>query len=510
MGFLDKNLFVDNNSNITKKHQGSVSSGRRLTSKKKPIVHRMKTQSSPSSKRKQQQQQAHDNMDELFELLRKEYNATCEQFKSTDETVLHASHANTERATTASTPTGTTTTTATTTANPMRDNVCEAEDNKTVFPDTQSHQHFSMPADICPPNSTFEDDELEALAVPSWSDAPKLPSINGSIKRKSISLDSMWDDTDSSMTTSRVDNQSPTQQHHHHSQNHHHQKEMRRSSKNLLKMLHQIQADLLVKRELVGQLERSEDQYTQMRVNYESRLNELKDHLLEIQNQRDAALRQSGTSIVASPPQQLPKRPQSVLQLRENRQAQEVRSQYEQKIKRLIQENAELRKKTTQSTQSIQTARAKAEGTVGRLRADIETLKLDKKQLHKSLKLEADKAREASVNHEREMAQLKRRVLVAFDAKKKLEDTNQAQQQVITKRNQETLAANMQLRHLTTVLRRAANEGTFLNEAALERLLAEASASAATAIQSSTASNNNSKPAAAGRSRMHSPTTTGL
>ncbi|KAK4517078.1 uncharacterized protein ATC70_000407 [Mucor velutinosus] len=503
LGFLDKNLFVDNNSNITKKHQGSVSSGRRLTSKKKPIFQRMKTQSSPSSKRKQQQQ-AHENIDELFELLRKEYSATCQQLKSTDETVLHASHANTERVSTSPT----TATTPTDTAHSMSDNACEAEGNKKAFPDTQSYNF--MPADICLPNSTFEDDELEALAVPSWSDAPKLPSINGSIKRKSISLDSMWDDTDSSITTSRVDNQSPTrQQHHHHS--HHQQKEMRRSSKNLLQMLHQIQADLLVKRELVGQLERSEDQYTQMRVNYESRLNELKDHLLEIQNQRDAALRQSGISTVAPHSHQLPKRPQSVLQLRENRQAQEVRSQYEQKIKRLVQENSELRKKTTQSTQSIQTARAKAEGTIGRLRADIEALKLDKKQLHKSLKLEVVKAREASVNHERELAQLKRRVSVAFDAKKKLEDTNQAQQQVIAKRNEETLAANMQLRHLTTVLRRAANEGTFLNESALDKILAEASASATAAIQLSTASNYKPAAGGGGRSRMHtSPPTTGL
>lgn len=82
MGFFDKNkLFVDYyyNNNITKKHQGSVSSNRRLTSKKKPVIQRMKTQSSPSSKRKQQQ--THENMDELFELLRKEYsnkNDACE------------------------------------------------------------------------------------------------------------------------------------------------------------------------------------------------------------------------------------------------------------------------------------------------------------------------------------------------------------------------------------------------------------------------------------------------
>lgn len=412
--------------------------------------------------------------------------------QSTDETVLHASHVNI----------GTTTTSTTTTR--MDDNnlplFCEAEDNNKVFPDNQLQKH--MPADnniICPPNNTLEDDELEALAVPSWSDVPKLPSINGSIKRKSISLDSMWDDTDSSMTTSRVDNShyNQPQQHQHQPQN---QKEIRRSSKNLLKMLHQIQADLLVKRELVGQLERSEDQYTQMRVNYESRLNELKDHLLEIQNQRDLALRQSGATVVQ---QQLPKRPQSVLQLRENRQTQEVRSQYEQKIKRLINENSELRKKTTQSTQSVQTARAKAEGTIGRLRADIEALKLDKKQLNKSLKLEADKAREAAVIHEREIAQLKRRVLIAFDAKKKLEDTNDAQNQVLSKRNQETLTANMQLRHLTTVLRRAANEGTFLNESALEKILTDAA-------NLKSASNNNNKPVVVAatrgvRSRTQSP-----
>ena len=79
MGFFDKNkLSVDYNNNF-KKHQGSVSSNRRLTSKKKPITQRMKTQSSPSSKRKQQQ--THENMDELFELLRKEYsnkNNACE------------------------------------------------------------------------------------------------------------------------------------------------------------------------------------------------------------------------------------------------------------------------------------------------------------------------------------------------------------------------------------------------------------------------------------------------
>lgn len=268
----------------------------------------------------------------------------------------------------------------------------------------------------------------------------------------------MWDDTDSSMTTTRTTKPIITASK---------SKDTKRQSKNLLKMLHQIQADLLVKRELVGQLEKSQDQYSQMKSNYEERLNELKDHVFELQNQRDAALKKSGTTIVPIPG----KTTRPVLQLRENRQAQDVRSQYEVKLKLLVAENHELRKKHTQSTLSVQTARAKAEGIIGRLRADIEALKLDKKQLNKGLKIEVDKSREAISNYEREVQHLKRREIVALDAKKKLEQVNEAQSQVLKKRTEETAAVNLQIRQLTNVLRRAANEGTFLNEATLERLL---------------------------------------
>jgi chromosome segregation ATPase len=321
----------------------------------------------------------------------------------------------------------------------------------------------------------------------------------------------MWDDTDSSIATSRVassttwgkgtDTTSKS-------------KDMRRQGQNLLKMLHQIQADLLVKRELVGQLEKSEDQYTQMRTNYEERLSELKDHLLEIQKQRDAALKKTGATVIAPPPPPppttttapVPDRPQSVLQLRENRQAQEVRSQYEVKVKRLVIENQELLKKHTQSTQAVLTARAKAEGVIGRLRADIEALKLDKKQLNRGLKIEVDKAREAAATYEREVQQLKRRIVVAVDAKKKLEETNEVQNQVLKKRTDETAAVNLQIRQLTNALRKAANEGTFLNEASLEKILESANlASAKTNARKSMIGNrlvSGSNPS----SRTNSPT----
>ncbi|KAI8048208.1 hypothetical protein BDF21DRAFT_351822 [Thamnidium elegans] len=427
----DSNTIIVSSKTLdNRKVVSSSSSSKRLNSKKRPVVHRMKSTHSSSLLTKKKH---HQNMDELLELLRQEYLLAEEG----DETVLQESH---------------------------DDNIM-----------TMQHFGHTSPSFSCgtenkkimPDTSILDEDELEALSVPSWSDAPK--SINGSAKRKSISLDSMWDDTDSSITTSRMLSTTtqcvkPT------ATSHSKSKDVKRQSRNLLKMLHQIQADLLVKRELVGQLERSEDQYSQMKINYEERLNELKGHLFEIQHQRDVALKKNGTTIVPA----AGKTTTTVLQLRENKQAQEVRSQYEVKLKRLVTENQELRKKYTQSTQLIQTSRAKAEGIIGRLRADIEGLKMDKKQLNKGIKMETDKSREIITNYQQKIQHLKRRELVALDQKKKIEQVYEAQNQVLKKRTEETAAVNLQIRQLTNALRRAANEGTFLNEISLERLFTDA------------------------------------
>ncbi|KAI8351475.1 hypothetical protein EDC96DRAFT_431094, partial [Choanephora cucurbitarum] len=279
-------------------------------------------------------------------------------------------------------------------------------------------------------------------AVPSWSDMPKTDT-----KRKSMSLDSMWDDTDSSITTSRISEDQPKPKSNDHT--------LKRQNKNLLKMLHQIQADLLVKRELVGQLERSEDQFSQLRTNYEERLTELREQLMETQRQRDEALERASV------------RPT----VRESRETQEVRSQFEVKLKRLVSENQELKKKQAESIKTIQTARTKAEAAIQRLKSENESLKSDRKQLNRALKHEIDKARDAAVADEREIQQLKRRLLIALDAKTKAEETVEAQHQLLRKRTEETAAAHLQLRQLTNALRKAANEGTFLNEAALDRIM---------------------------------------
>ncbi|KAG0949173.1 hypothetical protein G6F57_001520 [Rhizopus arrhizus] len=350
------------------------------------------------------------------------------------------------------------------------------ENHSTSFEDINKELRIPSPPYIrssSPSNNSIlldgEEDTLEALAVPAWSDEVKDEVKDDTTKRTSISVDSMWDDTDSSITTSYNNSSTADIPIITSSTTENMLKGDRKQKKKLLKMLHQVQADSLVKRELVGRLEKTEDLYTQMRTTYEDKLNKLKEHLLEVQKERDVALSRKPMSPVASTP--IRERPQSGLQLRENRQASELRLEYEVKVKNLIAENQALRKKNTQITQASRTTQIKTDSFIRQLQADIETLNAQKKQLTKNIKAETDSAKEASSQYEREIQQLKRREITALEAKKKLEEANEVQNQLITKRSEETAAANAQVRKLINTLRKAANAGTFLNEANLEKIL---------------------------------------
>ncbi|CAO3597500.1 unnamed protein product [Absidia cylindrospora] len=304
----------------------------------------------------------------------------------------------------------------------------------------------------------------------------------------------------------------------------------RRRSKDLLKILHQVQADLLVKKELVGQLEKSEDEYTQMRINYEDQLKSLEKHLVDMRYQRDYAIgeieisdtnkaninshqditsasnsvinkevdrqyqvtkprtvntrKQKMHTTALSPPAPPPpighqRRPQDSIP----RQIKEIRLQYEGKIKRLTGESQEWKRKYIQTTSSMTSARTRAEQVVTKLRSTIDQMKTEKKQLQRTMKQDNDRLRDQLATAEQEIQQLKRKEVIHLDARKKWDDTNEQQQVMLKKRNDQTLQVNQQMRQLNTVLRKAANEGTFLNEAALERLLAQASTSSASPLQ---------------------------
>ncbi|KAI9313450.1 hypothetical protein BX666DRAFT_1844893, partial [Dichotomocladium elegans] len=308
--------------------------------------------------------------------------------------------------------------------------------------------------------------------VPTWTDTPIAQSTNGSTsKRESCSwTDSILDDSDNSVATSRLSSTDTRPRSRAGSTAS--EAASRRRSRDLLKMLHQAQADLLVKQELVGQLEKSEDEFAQMQSSYVDKLVELQEHLQEAEKERDDALEKSHR-----PPQPppsaapVPTSQASGLGLREARQADEVRRAYEAKVKKLTTENTELKRKYTQTNHTLQTAKAKAEQYIQKLRADAEALRTEKKAMIKAHKAELDKLREAAKDHEHQAHALKRREAVLLDAKKKLEEQHDHQAQLARRRTEETAALAAQMRQITYALRRAANEGLILNEALLDKIL---------------------------------------
>lgn len=236
----------------------------------------------------------------------------------------------------------------------------------------------------------------------------------------------------------------------------------KRRSRDLLKMLHQAQADLLVKKELVGQLEKSEDEYTQMRTTYEDRLKELEAHLDEVEKQRDRALHVVPTAHATTP-----RRRTAAPNTKANKTQEDMRRGYEARIKKLTSENQEWKRKHAQANKTLETARAKAETYISKMRAETDTLKLEKKQLSKALRMSDDRLRE----QERELTLLRKRETAAAEARLKME---QQYEQTLQKRSDELASVSQHMRQLTAVLRRAAADGITLSDTALDRLMQRA------------------------------------
>ncbi|POG81964.1 hypothetical protein GLOIN_2v1501094, partial [Rhizophagus irregularis DAOM 181602=DAOM 197198] len=94
----------------------------------------------------------------------------------------------------------------------------------------------------------------------------------------------------------------------------------------LTRMLHQIQADIAVKEQLVSQLEQTDQEYTYMRAQYEQRLADMQEALITLQQERNAAVKRAqnaSTGVSTRDKNSIPT---------------ELKARYEHEMKRLIQE----------------------------------------------------------------------------------------------------------------------------------------------------------------------------
>ncbi|KAI9018542.1 hypothetical protein CLU79DRAFT_818917 [Phycomyces nitens] len=281
--------------------------------------------------------------------------------------------------------------------------------------------------------------DIEALAVPLWNESAPIRRIikeeNGSVASTDHSLNSV--DSKPSLAHSES-----------------------KSNPQLARMLHQIQADIRVKEELVSHLEKSENAYSFMRRKYDEKMGHLQVQLADLQRERESTI--TRTKHVGT-------KAESV-SARDKQQMIEVRHAYETKMKQLLVEIQELKRKYAQTTMTMQATRNQNESLLRSLRVNVETLKIEKKRMVKRMKQETERVRDQMTGQERKIQQLQRQNAESTMAHRRLEREHEAQKQTLKRRSEEMSLSSGQLKQLTSMLKKAIREGGVLDERLLSKV----------------------------------------
>lgn len=238
--------------------------------------------------------------------------------------------------------------------------------------------------------------------------------------------------------------------------------EISKRNPQLARMLCQIQSDIRVKEELVSHLEKSETEYAFMRRKFDERISQLQEQLMKIQQERDEALARTKARMTS--------KSEITVQMKDKQQLIDIRHSYEAKMKNLLSEIQELKRKYSQLTMTMQATRNQNEALQRNLKANVETLKMEKKRMIKRMKQEAERVRAQAMLQEKKIQQLQRLNMEANVARKRLERQNEQQTQALKKRDEEVLMNNNQLKQLTNVLKKAVREGGVLDERLLSKV----------------------------------------
>lgn len=230
----------------------------------------------------------------------------------------------------------------------------------------------------------------------------------------------------------------------------------------LVRMLHQIQADIKVKEELVAQLEKSETEYAFMRRKFDDKMSEMQAQLAELQRERDAALMRTRSRFSTNS--------DVAFQIKEKQQLIDIRHAYEAKIKSQLSEIQELKRKFSQANMNMQATRNQKDTLLRSLKANVESLQMEKKRMLKRMKAETEKVREQLTSQERRIQQLQRQQAEANMVKRRLEREAENHKQMLKKRNEEILMNHNQLKQLISVLKQAVREGGILDERLLGKV----------------------------------------
>ncbi|CAG8774946.1 33157_t:CDS:2, partial [Racocetra persica] len=132
----------------------------------------------------------------------------------------------------------------------------------------------------------------------------------------------------------------------------------------------------------------------------------------------------------------------------------ELKARYEHKMKRLIQEIGELRRKYNEASQSNAATKNQNEVALKSMRAQIEQLKGEKLRMIKLMKERDYRVREMTERTQRELQNLRRKEKSAQEQKKRLERTSEMQKLMLEKRQKEVLQTAGKLKSVMTLLKR--------------------------------------------------------
>lgn len=207
-------------------------------------------------------------------------------------------------------------------------------------------------------------------------------------------------------------------------------------SESVYKALHKIQADISIKEELITQLEKTYSEYGVMRKNYEEKLKLLQDSLIAAQKDRDLALRKLETK-------------------QGGEKEKDVRTKYESKVKQLLSQISDLRRKHTESARTITSSKTRNEYMIKQMKCSIEALKIEKQRLLRKMKQEAERAREISMSSEREIQRLKKKERMASEMARKYERNYELQKLLLKRRSEEIISSNNKLKSVMSLLKRS-------------------------------------------------------
>eukprot|EP00835_Amoeboradix_gromovi_P005947 NODE_621_length_5918_cov_0.239216.p1 type:complete len:645 gc:universal NODE_621_length_5918_cov_0.239216:4754-2820(-) len=162
-----------------------------------------------------------------------------------------------------------------------------------------------------------------------------------------------------------------------------------------------IQNNIQSKEDILRKMELSQVDYEQLKLKYESKMDELELKCKEISKERDAFLRKSTDS--------------------NSSQIKEIRNKYEDKLTKIQSELAVLRSKHHSTEKTLAKIRDKAKIDADHMRANIAELRNEKSRLMMQLKTQNEKSRRITVKNEREVMRLKKKELKSEYLLKKYE-----------------------------------------------------------------------------------------